>query len=63
MGHSGSQGNDSSGDEGFLGIRELHEAAIQHREFSCMLCDDLEGWVGGGWEGRSRGRGYIYTYD
>ena len=27
-----------------------------------MLCDDLEGWAGGGWEGRSRGRGYMCTY-
>ena len=27
-----------------------------------MLCDDLEGWDGGWWEGGSRGRGYRYTY-
>ena len=23
------------------------EAAIQHRELSSVLCDDIEGWVGG----------------
>ena len=27
-----------------------------------MLCDDLEGWDGGGWEGGSRGEGYMYTH-
>ena len=28
-----------------------------------MLCDDLEGWDGGGGgEEGSRGRGHVYTY-
>ena len=27
-----------------------------------MLCDDLEGYGRGGWEGGSRGRGYIFIY-
>ena len=27
-----------------------------------MLCDDVERWNGGGWEGHSRGKGYMYTY-
>ena len=27
-----------------------------------MLCDDLEGCGRGGWEGGSRGRGYIFIY-
>jgi len=35
------------------------EAAVQHRELSSVLCDDLEGWDGG--EGGSRGRRYMYT--
>ena len=34
-------------------------AAVQQRELSLMLCDDLEGWDGG-WEGGSRGRGDVY---
>ena len=29
--------------------------------YSSVLCDDLAGWDGGGWEGGSRGRGYMYT--
>ena len=29
-------------------------------EFSSVLCDDLEGWDGGGWERNLRGRGYMY---
>ena len=33
------------------------EAAGQHREFSLVLCDDLEGW-----EGDSGGRGHMYPY-
>ena len=29
-----------------------------------MLCDDLDGWDGGGWEGGFRGRGLcIHTTD
>ena len=28
-------------------IDSLWEAAVQHRELSSGLCDDLEGWVGG----------------
>ena len=27
-----------------------------------VLCDDLEGWDGGGWERGSRGRGYMCIY-
>ena len=27
-----------------------------------MVCDDLEGWNGGVWEGVTKGRGYIYMY-
>ena len=27
-----------------------------------MLCDNLEGWDGKGWEGDSRGRGCVYTH-
>ena len=26
------------------------------------LCDDLDMWNGGEWEGVSRGRGYMYIY-
>ena len=38
------------------------EPAVQHRELSSVLCDDLDGWDGGvGWEGGSRGRAYMYT--
>ena len=33
------------------------EAAVQHRDPSLVLCDDLEEWDGG-WEGGSR-RGYM----
>ena len=39
----------------------LCEAAIQHREPSSVLCDDLDGWDGGQ-DGGSTGRGYVYTY-
>ena len=28
-----------------------------------MLCANLDGWAGGGWEGGPRGRGDIYIYD
>ena len=28
-----------------------------------MLCDNLDGWDEGGWEGGSRGRGDVYIYD
>ena len=38
------------------------EVAVQHKELSLVLCDDLEGWDGG-WAGGSRGRGYMYMYD
>ena len=38
---------------------QLVGAAVQHRELSSVLCDDLEGWDGG--EGGSRGRRYMYT--
>ena len=33
------------------------------RELGSVLCDDLYGWDGGGWEGGPRGRGYMYTYN
>ena len=33
------------------------EAAVQHRELSSVLCDNLERWNGVGWEGGPRGRG------
>ena len=38
------------------------EAAVQHREFSLVVCDDLEGWDWGS-EGKVQegGDGYIYT--
>ena len=34
-------------------------------ELKPVLCDNLEGWVGMGWEGEggSRGRGHMYIYD
>jgi len=38
------------------------EATVQHRELSSVLGDALEGWDGVGWEGGSKGRGYMYTY-
>ena len=31
----------------------------KHKEPSLVLCDDLEGWEGGGQDGGSRGRGYM----
>ena len=31
------------------------EVAVQHREPSLMLCDDLEGWDGGGEEAQEIG--------
>ena len=34
------------------------EATPQHREVSSVLCDHLEGWDKGGWEGDARGRRY-----
>ena len=37
------------------------EAAVQHRELSLVLCDDLEG-CGRLWEGVSGGKGYACTY-
>ena len=37
------------------------EATLQHWEPSSVFCDDLEGW-NGGWEGSSKGKGYMYTY-
>ena len=37
----------------------LQEAAARHRELSSVLCDDLEGWGGGRWEGVQEG-GYIH---
>ena len=37
--------------------------AINHRELSLVLCDDLEGWGWwGGGEGSPRERGYTYAY-
>lgn len=36
------------------------EAATEHREPTLELCDDIQGWDWGGYEGVSRGRGYIY---
>ena len=38
------------------------DSAVKHRELSSVLCDDPErtGW--GGWEGSSRGKGYMYPY-
>ena len=39
------------------------EAAAEPRQLSSVLCDDLGvGW-GRWWEGGSRARGYMYTYD
>ena len=39
------------------------EFAVGHKELRLVLCDNLEGWDGGGrWEGVSRGRGHTYTY-
>ena len=35
-------------------------ATAQRSELSSGLCDDLGGL--GGWEGGSRGKGYMYTY-
>ena len=32
------------------------------QETQMGLCINLEGWDGEGWEGGSRGRGYMYTY-
>ena len=36
-------------------------ASVQHMELSSVLCDDLEGWGGGWWDGGPRGRAYKYT--
>ena len=37
------------------------EPAVWHRELSLVLCDDLDGWHGGGWEECPGERGYMYT--
>ena len=43
-------------------MKSWWEVAMQHRESSLALCDDLEGC--NGWrEGSSKGRGYMYNYD
>ena len=34
---------------------------LDNRELSLGLCDDLEGWDGGKWEGGSRKRVYAHT--
>ena len=38
------------------------EFAAWLRKLKQGLCINLEGWGGGGWEGVSKGRGYMYTY-
>ena len=35
---------------------------LYNRELSLVLCDNLEGRDGRGWEGDSRGRGLMYTH-
>ena len=47
---------ESSTDTDTLSWVKQWEVAIQHREPSLVLCDDLKGWDGGG-EGGSRERG------
>ena len=36
-------------------------AAAEHKGLNSVLCDDLEGWDGGGVGGRPGGRGYMCT--
>ena len=37
--------------------------AIKHRKLSLVLCDDLEGWDGGGVQGRLKREGmYVYAW-
>ena len=39
------------------------EFSVCLRKLKQRLCITLEGWRwGGGWEGVSKGRGYMYTY-
>ena len=38
------------------------EFALWVRKLKQGLCINLECGMGGGWEGDSRGRGYMYTY-
>ena len=38
------------------------KSAVWHRELSALLCDNLDGWDGGGWvRGRLKRKG-IYAY-
>ena len=47
----------------FSVILPVDKDAVKHGKLSSVLCDDLDGWDGGGgWEGGPRGRGYVYAY-
>ena len=37
------------------------EASVRLRELSSVVCDDLEGWIGG-WEGVKREGTYVYIH-
>ena len=39
------------------------EAAVEHWELSSVICDDLQAWIGGGWEAQERGDICIPTAD
>ena len=39
------------------------EPAVQHRELSSVLCDDLDGWSGWGWEVQEGGDICIHIAD
>ena len=43
-------------------IESQREFAVWLRELKQGLCDNLEGGVGRGWQGGSRGRGHMYIY-
>ena len=38
-------------------------AAVEHRELSSVICDDLQAWNGGGREAQERGNKCIFMTD
>ena len=67
-GHSGRwEGWDELGDQDWHVYTTMcktdsqREPAVQHRELSLVLCDDLDGWDGGGGEREVQREG-IYVY-
>ena len=68
-GHRGGrQGQDELGDYDWhiytatCEIDSKWEAVTLHSKLSSVLCNDLEEWDGGGWEGGPEGRGFMYAY-